>query len=90
MAEGGNGRGILKLVEEFNAYEKKPRRAKTARTLSLDSMGFLHMQNYCRERGIPISDVFDKLMFEFLETAGVDLTVSPLAPPPTTTPEKKG
>lgn len=61
--------GVRKLVEEFNRAEKKQKRAKHNRTLSLDTQYFVALQEYCKERGISVSEVIDRLMEEFLTEA---------------------
>ena len=67
--DAGRGRAgkLTDLVEQFSSYQKPQKRAKHNRTLSLDSENFLKLQNYCREKGIPVNSWVDHLIKEFLD-----------------------
>lgn len=61
-------KGFGRLIEEFSSYEKRPKRSKHNRTLSLDTEYFLKLQEFCKERGVPVSEILNRLMQEFLES----------------------
>jgi predicted DNA-binding ribbon-helix-helix protein len=54
---------VRQLVEELNA---RKRRKREARTLSLDTEFYQALQRYCKERDLPVSEVVDRLIQEFL------------------------
>lgn len=56
------------LVEDFaKTSNEKTKRAKHNRTLSLDVEWFLQFQSHCKERGVSVSDMLDKLIYQFLQ-----------------------
>jgi hypothetical protein len=61
---------LKRIAEEIETAKPVKKATKTNRTLSLETANFVALQTYCREHGVKVSEVLDRLIASFLETTG--------------------
>jgi hypothetical protein len=57
---------LKKIVDEISSITPKKRANKANRTLHLDNDPFVRLQKHCRNHGVTVASVIDKLIAAYL------------------------
>ena len=71
---------LKKLAKELSDVAPGTKKGKSNRTLSLTEPDFTILQRYCRNKGLKVSQVVDRLIALFLDEIKDDLAMDDIPP----------